>query len=81
MEESKDLTLDELIVKNAQLSDELESTKSQLLKSQSANGELLAMLNSRQVAETESAEELPLNNFNDLIKRIEFRRNNNGKNS
>lgn len=81
MEESKDLTLDELIVKNAQLSDELESTKSQLLKSQSANGELLAMLNSRQAAETESAEELPLNNFNDLIKRIEFRRNNNGKNS
>lgn len=81
MEESKDLTLDELIVKNAQLSDELESIKSQLLKSQSANGELLAMLNSRQVAETESAEELPLNNFNDLIKRIEIRRNNNGKNS
>lgn len=81
MEESKDLTLDELIVKNAQLSDELESIKSQLLKSQSANGELLAMLNSRQAAETESAEELPLNNFNDLIKRIEFRRNNNGKNS
>ena len=81
MEESKDLTLDELIVKNAQLSDELESTKSQLLKSQSANGELLAMLNARQAAETESAEELPLNNFNDLIKRIEFRRNNNGKNS
>lgn len=81
MEESKDLTLDELMVKNAQLSDELESTKSQLLKSQSANGELLAMLNSHQAAETESAEELPLNNFNDLIKRIEFRRNNNGKNS
>lgn len=81
MEESKDLTLDELIVKNAQLSDELESIKSQLLKSQSANGELLAMLNSRQAAETESAEELPLNNFNDLIKRIELRRNNNGKNS
>lgn len=81
MEESKDLTLDELIVKNAQLSDELENIKSQLLKSQSANGELLAMLNSRQVAETESAEELPLNNFNDLIKRIEIRRNNNGKNS
>lgn len=81
MEESKDLTLDELIVKNAQLSDELESIKSQLLKSQSANGELLAMLNSRQVAETESAEELPLNNFNDLIKRIEIRRNNNDKNS
>lgn len=81
MEESKDLTLDELIVKNAQLSDELESIKSQLLKSQSANGELLAMLNSRQAAETENAEELPLNNFNDLIKRIELRRNNNGKNS